>query len=97
MIKIKMKELTMVKPVAETPQQRLWNSDVDLVVPNFYTPSVYFYRPTGSPNFFDRKVLKEALRKALVPLSLTIERLCRNEDGRIEIDYKGHGVLFVEV
>lgn len=95
-MKIEVKESTMVKPAAETPQQRLWNSNVDLVVPNFHTPSVYFYRPTGSPNFFDGKVLKEALSKALVPFYPMAGRLCRDEDGRIEIDCKGQGVLFVE-
>lgn len=86
----------MVQPATETPQLRLWNSNVDLVVPNFHTPSVYFYRPTGSPNFFDGKVLKEALSRALVPFYPMAGRLCRDEDGRIEIDCKGQGVLFVE-
>ncbi|OIT06632.1 PREDICTED: shikimate O-hydroxycinnamoyltransferase [Nicotiana attenuata] len=95
-MKIEVRESTMVKPATETPQQRLWNSNVDLVVPNFHTPSVYFYRPTGSPNFFDGKVLKEALSKALVPFYPMAGRLCRDEDGRIEIDCKGQGVLFVE-
>ncbi|KAH0687387.1 hypothetical protein KY285_017949 [Solanum tuberosum] len=95
-MKIEVKKSTMVQPATETPQLRLWNSNVDLVVPNFHTPSVYFYRPTGSPNFFDGKVLKEALSKALVPFYPMGGRLCRDEDGRIEIDCKGQGVLFVE-
>ncbi|XP_015070028.1 shikimate O-hydroxycinnamoyltransferase [Solanum pennellii] len=95
-MKIEVKNSTMVQPATETPQLRLWNSNVDLVVPNFHTPSVYFYRPTGSPNFFDGKVLKEALSKALVPFYPMAGRLCRDEDGRIEIDCKGQGVLFVE-
>lgn len=86
----------MVQPATETPQVKLWNSNVDLVVPNFHTPSVYFYRPTGSANFFDGKVLKEALSRALVPFYPMGGRLCRDEDGRIEIDCKGQGVLFVE-
>ncbi|MCE3215150.1 hypothetical protein HAX54_000998 [Datura stramonium] len=95
-MKIEVRESTMVQPATETPQLRLWNSNVDLVVPNFHTPSVYFYRPTGSPNFFDGKVLKEALSRALVPFYPMAGRLCRDEDGRIEIDCKGQGVLFVE-
>ncbi|XP_004235891.2 shikimate O-hydroxycinnamoyltransferase [Solanum lycopersicum] len=95
-MKIEVKNSTMVQPATETPQLRLWNSNVDLVVPNFHTPSVYFYRPTGSPNFFDGKVVKEALSKALVPFYPMAGRLCRDEDGRIEIDCKGQGVLFVE-
>ncbi|KAK4362131.1 hypothetical protein RND71_017372 [Anisodus tanguticus] len=95
-MKIEVRKSMMVQPATETPQLKLWNSNVDLVVPNFHTPSVYFYRPTGSPNFFDGKVLKEALSRALVPFYPMAGRLCRDEDGRIEIDCKGQGVLFVE-
>ncbi|PHT47466.1 Rosmarinate synthase [Capsicum baccatum] len=95
-MKIEVRESTMVQPATETPQIRLWNSNVDLVVPNFHTPSVYFYRPNGSANFFDGKVLKDALSRALVPFYPMGGRLCRDEDGRIEIDCKGQGVLFVE-
>ncbi|XP_055826101.1 shikimate O-hydroxycinnamoyltransferase [Solanum dulcamara] len=95
-MKIEVRKSTMVQPATETPQLRLWNSNVDLVVPNFHTPSVYFYRPTESPSFFDGKVLKEALSRALVPFYPMAGRLCRDEDGRIEIDCKGQGVLFVE-
>lgn len=95
-MKIDVKESTMVKPAEEIPRKSLWNSNVDLVVPNFHTPSVYFYRPNGSPNFFDPKVLKEALSKALVPFYPMAGRLKRDEDGRIEIDCNGEGVLLVE-
>lgn len=95
-MKIEVRESTMVQPATETPQIRLWNSNVDLVVPNFHTPSVYFYRPNGSANFFDGKVLKDGLSRALVPFYPMGGRLCRDEDGRIEIDCKGQGVLFVE-
>ncbi|KAM3380555.1 shikimate O-hydroxycinnamoyltransferase isoform X1 [Capsicum galapagoense] len=95
-MKIEVRESTMVQPATETRQIRLWNSNVDLVVPNFHTPSVYFYRPNGSANFFDGKVLKDALSRALVPFYPMGGRLCRDEDGRIEIDCKGQGVLFVE-
>lgn len=86
----------MVKPAQETPKRSLWNSNVDLVVPNFHTPSVYFYRPTGAANFFDPKALKDALSRALVPFYPMAGRLKRDEDGRIEIDCNGEGVLFVE-
>ena len=51
-------------------------------------------RPTGSPIFFDRKVLKEVLSKALLPFYPMGGRLCKDEDGHIEIDGKGQGVLF---
>ncbi|XP_044495281.1 shikimate O-hydroxycinnamoyltransferase-like [Mangifera indica] len=93
---ITVKESTMVPPSAETPRISLWNSNVDLVVPRFHTPSVYFYRPNGAQNFFDCKVLKEALAKALVPFYPMAGRLKRDEDGRIEINCNAEGVLLVE-
>ncbi|KAF5177976.1 Hydroxycinnamoyl-CoA shikimate/quinate hydroxycinnamoyltransferase [Thalictrum thalictroides] len=93
---IEVKESTMVRPAEETPQINLWNSNVDLVVPRMHTPSVYFYRPNGSLNFFDADILKEALSKALVPFYPMGGRLMRDEDGRIEINCNGAGILFVE-
>lgn len=93
---INVKESTMVRPAGETPQRALWNSNVDLVVPRFHTPSVYFYRPTGAANFFDANVLKEALSRALVHFYPMAARLKRDEDGRIELDCNAEGVLFVE-
>lgn len=95
-MKIAIRESTMVRPAEETPRIKLWNSNVDLVVPNFHTPSVYFYRPSGATNFFDAKVMKDALSRALVPFYPMGGRLKRDEDGRIEIDCQGQGVLFVE-
>lgn len=86
----------MVRPAQDTPRRSLWNSNVDLVVPRMHTPSVYFYRPNGSTNFFDPQILKEALSKALVPFYPMAGRLKRDEDCRIEIDCNGNGVLFVE-
>ncbi|KAF6172799.1 hypothetical protein GIB67_034651 [Kingdonia uniflora] len=94
---INVKESTMVRPSEETPKRNLWNSNVDLVVPRMHTPSVYFYRPNGSSNFFDARVLKEALSKVLVPFYPMAGRLKRDEDSRVEIDCNGEGVLFVEV
>ncbi|OVA10306.1 Transferase [Macleaya cordata] len=95
-MKITVTESTMVRPAEDTPKLNLWNSNVDLVVPRMHTPSVYFYRPNGSSNFFDGNVLKEALSKALVPFYPMAGRLKRDEDGRIEIDCSGQGVLLVE-
>lgn len=86
----------MVRPAEETPLRRLWNSNVDLVVPSFHTPSVYFYRPNGSSNFFDPQVLKDALSRVLVQFYPMAGRLGRDEDGRIEINCNAEGVLFVE-
>uniref|UniRef100_A0AAU6MX23 Rosmarinate synthase n=1 Tax=Ocimum basilicum TaxID=39350 RepID=A0AAU6MX23_OCIBA len=95
-MKIQVKHSTLVPPSAATPAVSLWNSNVDLVVPNFHTPSVYFYRPTGAANFFDTAVMKAALGRALVPFYPMAGRLKRDEDGRIEIDCNAEGVLFVE-
>ncbi|KAL8056319.1 hypothetical protein ABFX02_04G112000 [Erythranthe guttata] len=95
-MKIDVKRSALVPPAAATPAVSLWNSNVDLVVPNFHTPSVYFYRPTGAADFFDAAVLKAALGRALVPFYPMAGRLKRDEDGRIEIDCNAEGVLFVE-
>lgn len=93
---INVKESTVVRPAEETPRKALWNSNVDLVVPNFHTPSVYFYRPNGTSNFFDAKIMKEALSKMLVPFYPMAARLRRDEDGRVELYCDGQGVLFVD-
>lgn len=85
----------MVQPSEPTPKIHLWNSNIDLIVPRFHTPSVYFFKPNPDPNFFDYNLLKLALAKALVPFFPMAGRLARDEDGRIEIDCSGQGVLFV--
>ncbi|GJY00565.1 chloramphenicol acetyltransferase-like domain-containing protein [Tanacetum coccineum] len=48
-------------------------------------------------NFFDTKVIKDALKSVLVAFYPVAGRLKEDEDGRIEIDCQGQGVLFVEV
>lgn len=96
---ITVRRSTMVRPARETPRQRLWNSNLDLVVPRFHTPSVYFYRRGGGgevEGFFDGERMRRALAEALVPFYPMAGRLARDEDGRVEIDCNGEGVLFVE-
>ncbi|KAK3427820.1 shikimate O-hydroxycinnamoyltransferase [Eucalyptus grandis] len=93
---INVKGSTMVRPAEDTPRCTLWNANVDLVVPSMHTPSVYFYRPTGLDDFFDSRVLKEALSRALVLFYPLAGRLKRDKNGRIEIDCNAEGVLFVE-
>lgn len=95
---INIRESSMVVPAEATPRRRLWNSNLDLVVPRFHTPSVYFYRrpsAAAAAGFFDASVMKDALSRALVPFYPMAGRLGRDEDGRIEILCEGQGVLFV--
>ncbi|EPS58233.1 hypothetical protein M569_16582, partial [Genlisea aurea] len=94
-MKIDVISSTMVQPAAETPRHSLWMSNVDLVIPNAYMLTVYFYRPTGAVDFFDAGVLKAALRSALVPFYPVAGRLKRDESGEVVIDCNGQGVLFV--
>ncbi|KAG8065077.1 hypothetical protein GUJ93_ZPchr0004g39141 [Zizania palustris] len=89
---------TMVLPAGETPPRQLWNSSFDLVVPRFHTPSVYFYRcpKEGAPEGFFGERMRRALAEALVPFYPMAGRFARDEDGRVDIDSIGEGVLFVE-
>ncbi|KAJ3684436.1 hypothetical protein LUZ61_013600 [Rhynchospora tenuis] len=94
---ITVRKSTMVKPAEPTPQRRLWNSNLDLVVVRWHTPSVYFYRNTNmSGDFFDAERMKSALAKVLVPFYPMAGRLGRDIDGRVDINCNGEGVLFVE-
>ncbi|KAF5806903.1 putative quinate O-hydroxycinnamoyltransferase [Helianthus annuus] len=95
-MKVVVRESTMVRPAEETPVVNLWNSCLDLTAANYHTRSVYFYRPNGAPNFFDTKVIKDALSMALVAFYPMAGRFIQGEDGRIEINCRGQGVLFLE-
>ncbi|EOY20480.1 Hydroxycinnamoyl CoA shikimate/quinate hydroxycinnamoyltransferase [Theobroma cacao] len=94
-MEITMKESTMVCPAEETPNQRLWLSNLDLVVTVYHMSTVYFYKPNGSSDFFDTKVLKESLSKILVPFYPVAGRLGYDENGRLEIICNAKGVLFI--
>ncbi|KAK1407146.1 hypothetical protein QVD17_38757 [Tagetes erecta] len=95
-MKITTLESAMVIPAEETPKIKLWNSNLDLMMPNVHTQTVYIYRYNGAPNFFDTKVMKDALSRALVAFYPMGGRLKLDENGRFEIDCQGQGVLFVE-
>ncbi|CAB4303518.1 unnamed protein product [Prunus armeniaca] len=67
-VTVSIRESTVVRPAEEsTPRGSLWLSNSDLAFTPFHTSSVYFYRPSGELNFFDQRVLKQALSKVLVP------------------------------
>ncbi|XP_037470641.1 hydroxycinnamoyltransferase 1-like [Triticum dicoccoides] len=89
---------TMVRPARDKPRTRLWNSHLDLLVPRFHTPSVYFYRHSflEGESFFDGERMRWALAEALVTFYPMAGRLARDKDGRVEIDCNAEGVLFVE-
>ncbi|XP_062007959.1 shikimate O-hydroxycinnamoyltransferase-like [Rosa rugosa] len=98
-INVRVRESRVVKPSEETPRHALWISNLDVVISNTHMGSVYFYRrQTGvlDDNFFEPRVLKDALSKVLVPFYPIAGRLTRNEDGRLQIDCNAEGVLFVE-
>ncbi|KAH9654354.1 Shikimate O-hydroxycinnamoyltransferase [Citrus sinensis] len=97
-MEINVQKSTILRPAQETPKQRLPNSDLDLVAPSNYNPLVFFYRRPNysSPNFFDAGLLKEALKKILVPFHPVAGRLPSDESGRTNILCNGEGVLFVE-
>ncbi|XP_052289117.1 shikimate O-hydroxycinnamoyltransferase-like [Citrus sinensis] len=98
-MRIQIKQSCFVKPAEDTPKKSLWISDLDLLVERTHFPTVYFYKPNNndvSSNFFEAQVLKEALSKALVLFYPVAGRLGINENGRIEIQCNGEGVLFVE-
>ncbi|GFP91737.1 rosmarinate synthase [Phtheirospermum japonicum] len=96
-MKIKVTNSTVIKPTTATPITNLWISSLDALMPtNYHTRTLYFYRSTGGPNFFDVTVLKAALSRALVEFYPVAGRLKMDKNGRIEIDCNGKGVLFVE-
>ncbi|KAL1817727.1 shikimate O-hydroxycinnamoyltransferase [Daucus carota subsp. sativus] len=95
-MRIKVTESTLIPPSKPTPSEKLWNSNLDLVVGRIHILTVYFYRPNGSQNFFDSRTVKEALSNVLVSFYPMAGRLGRDQEGRVEIDCNAKGVLYVE-
>ncbi|KAI3907184.1 hypothetical protein MKW92_037233 [Papaver armeniacum] len=106
MMKVTVRETSVVKPAKETPKVSLWTSNIDQLF-LMHVQSVYFYkRPltNGSSSscsdddFFNATKLKDGLSKALVIYYPIAGRLKRNEldKGRAEIDCTGEGVIFIE-
>lgn len=103
MIKVTVKESSLVQPSEKTPKQCLWTSNIDQLF-RMHMPSVYFYKPITKNgffvdnDFFDSSVLKDGLSKTLVYFYPVAGRLKRDElnGGRFEIDCNGEGVMFYE-
>ncbi|XP_022722334.1 shikimate O-hydroxycinnamoyltransferase-like [Durio zibethinus] len=95
-MEITVKESTIVHPAQDTPKGSLWNSNLDLLTTRYHIPTVYYYKPNGSSNFFDPGKLKEALSKILVPFYPIAGRLGLDQNGRLEIICNAEGVLFIE-
>ena len=95
-MQITLRNREIVKPAVPTPHHKMWMSNLDLVMPCIHTPSVYFYRPNQSPDFFDAGKLRTALAETLVPFYPLAGRLAVDSDGRTEIDCNDEGVLFVQ-
>ncbi|MFS7940439.1 putative quinate O-hydroxycinnamoyltransferase [Helianthus anomalus] len=95
-MKVVIRESTMVTPAEKTPMTKLWSSSLDLIATNSHTLALYFYRSNGAPNFFDTKVMKDALSRALVAFYPMAGRFKHDQDGRVEIDCQGQGALFLE-
>nr|GEV08382.1 shikimate O-hydroxycinnamoyltransferase-like [Tanacetum cinerariifolium] len=95
-MKILVGESKMVIPAMEKPRTNIWNLNIDLIASNIHTPRVYFYLSNSADNFFDAKVLKDALSRALVSFYPLGGKLKEDESVCIEIDCQGQGALFVE-
>ncbi|OMO90847.1 Transferase [Corchorus olitorius] len=95
-MEITVKGSSIICPAQDTPKERQWISNVDMVMTAYHVPLIYFYKPNGSSHFFDTQVLKEALSKTLVSFYPMAGRLGSDENGRLEIVCNAEGVLWVE-
>ncbi|KAJ0030974.1 hypothetical protein Pint_14414 [Pistacia integerrima] len=101
-MEIQVKETSVVHRAQETPSHSLWISNLDILNAQFgQVPMMYFYRrppqlASDRSDFFDSSLLKEGLSKALVAFYPLAGRLGRDENGRLQIDCNGEGVLFME-
>jgi shikimate O-hydroxycinnamoyltransferase len=96
MAKVEVLATEVVLPAEETPSGAVWLSNLDLAARRGYTPTVYFYRPSGDPaGFFTADAVKESLAMALVPFYPLAGRLGLDGAGRVQIDCTGEGAVFV--
>lgn len=86
----------LVVPAEETPAGAVWLSNLDLAARRGYTPTVYFYRTNGKPEFFETDAVKDSLARALVAFYPLAGRLGLDAaTGRVQIDCTGEGAVFV--
>ncbi|GMI87092.1 hydroxycinnamoyl-CoA shikimate/quinate hydroxycinnamoyl transferase [Hibiscus trionum] len=95
-MEITIKDSTIIRPAENTPKISLWSSNLDVVMARYHVPTVYYYKPDGSSDFFDTVRLKQTLSRVLVPFYPIAGRLGFDGNGRLEITCNGEGVLFVE-
>ena len=89
-------ESSFVVPSGDTRKHSIWLSNLDLLLaPSSHTPTITLFRHNGDPNFFSVEILKAALAKALLHFYPLAGRVAVGEDGRLEIQCTGEGVLFV--
>ncbi|CAN0880233.1 HCT, partial [Linum grandiflorum] len=106
-MKLRVIENSMVRPSEERSPERMWLSNMDLLQPKTHVRTINVYKQQqqlqvatpaaaggGGGNFFDPKVLKDALEKTLVSFYPMAGRLVVGESGRVELDCNGEGVLF---
>ncbi|PPS04214.1 hypothetical protein GOBAR_AA16458 [Gossypium barbadense] len=94
---VTVKGSSMIRPSQDTPKERQWISNLDMVITTYHVPLLFFYKPNGSSDFFKPQVLTEALSKTLVPFYPMAGRLGLDENGRLEILCNTEGVLWVEL
>ncbi|CAL5051471.1 unnamed protein product [Urochloa decumbens] len=86
----------LVVPAEETPAGAVWLSNLDLAARRGYTPTVYFYRAKGKPDFFDAAAFRDSLARALVAFYPLAGRLGADAaTGRVQIDCTADGAVFV--
>ncbi|PUZ61883.1 hypothetical protein GQ55_4G313700 [Panicum hallii var. hallii] len=85
----------LVVPAEETPAGAVWLSNLDLAARRGYTPTVYFYRADGKPEFFEADAVRDSLARALVAFYPLAGRLGLDGAGRVQIDCTAEGAVFV--
>ncbi|TYG66202.1 hypothetical protein ES288_D06G249000v1 [Gossypium darwinii] len=93
---VSVKRWSMIRPAQDTPKERQWISNLDMVITTYHVPLLFFYKPNGSSDFFKPQVLQEALSKTLVQFYPMAGRLGHDENGRLEILCNAEGVLWIE-